>query len=165
MRDYWSEDGDSLVHKPPSTPVAALVLAVIVVVMVSLVFLAVSSWLVGILGALMLWALLGLDYLSSVKRHEFDRQGNVLRRQGVHGLEWVEPLDHFTGVQVIRRRNARGWLQIRVNLRRGEEFRKGTTPECSIAVYPGSSEASQNEAREWGERLARFLNVPLQVEL
>jgi hypothetical protein len=162
MIDYWSEDGDLLVHKNRARQVGAFL---VFTAIVGVVFLAVSTWSVGILGNLMLWGFTGLGYLSSVQRDEFDRQGKVLRRQGVHGLKWTEPLDHFTCVQVVRGRNSLGWSRICVSLVRGERFQRGTTPECSIALYPFLSEAEQNEAREWGERLARFLDVPLHVHL
>jgi hypothetical protein len=162
MIDYWSEDGDLLVHKSRARQIGAFLFFTAIV---GVLFLAESTWPVGILGNLMLWGFVGLGYLSSVQRDEFDRHGRVLRRQGVRGLKWTEPLDHFTGVKVVRGRNSLGWSRICVNLVRGERFQKGTTSECAIAIYPSLSEADRNEAREWGERLAQFLDVPLQVQL
>ena len=43
--------------------------------------------------------------------------------------------------------------------------RRGVLGLCLVAIYPFPSEADENEAREWGDRLARFLDLPLRLEL
>ena len=162
MSDYWSEDGDILVHESRDMPIGCLL---VIVTIVGLLFLAVAAWPVGVLGAVMLWFFFGLHLLSFVQREEFDRRRKVMRRQGVLGLRWTEPLDRFTSVYVVRGYSKRGVPQIRVDLMRGEPLEKGTGPEYSVAVYPLAGEANENRAREWGDRLARFLDLPLRLQL
>jgi hypothetical protein len=43
-----------------------------------------------------------------------------MRRQGVLGLKWTEPLDRFVYVQVFRGYSKRGMRKTCVNLGRGE---------------------------------------------
>ena len=75
---------------------------------VGVAFLAVSTWLVGLLGNLMLWFFVALEFLSFIRREEFDRRTNIMRRQGVVGLKWTEPLDRLAYVQVFRGYTVRG---------------------------------------------------------
>jgi len=161
MSDYWSEDGDILVHERRDRPFLLLV----IVAIGGCLLLVLAPWPVGALGTLMLWSIFGLAFLSSVQREEFDRRKKIMRRRGVLGLKWTEPLDRFACVHVVRGYSRRGWPQIRVNLRRGERLEKGTGPEYLVAVYPFPKEADENKAREWGDRLARFLDLPLRLEL
>jgi hypothetical protein len=160
MKDYWLENGDILVHKGQGVPIGLLV----IVAIGGFVFLAVAPWPVGVLGSLLLWFVFALELLSFVQSEEFDRRRKVMRRRGVLGLGWIEPLDRFACVDVVRGYSKRGLPQIRVNLER-VGLEKGAGPECLVALYPFPSEADENEAREWGDRLARFLDLPLRLQL
>src|SRR5436853_307963 len=133
MSDHWSEDGDILVHERRGMPIGCLG---VIVAIVGICFLAVSTWPVGVLGNLMLWFFFGLGLLSFVQREEFDRRRKVMRRQGVLGLKWTEPLDRFACVHVVRVHSSRGLPQIRVSLGRSELLEKGTEAEYSVALYP-----------------------------
>jgi hypothetical protein len=42
---------------------------------------------------------------------------------------------------------------------------KRTTLDYTVAAYASPGEADENEAREWGGRLARFLDLPLRLQL
>ena len=159
MSDYWSEDGDILVHERQRPSIGWLLA---IVAMAGVAFLIGSTWRVGVLANLVLWLFLGLGFLSFVRREEFDRRNNVMRREGLLGRKWTEPLDRFAYVRVFRRRSARGSAHVCVSLGRGEPREKGMRPEYEVAVYPFPTEADANEAQEWGQRLARFLNLPFR---
>lgn len=161
MRDYWSEDGDILIHERRGRPIGWLV---VLIATVGVGFLAVSTWLVGLLGNLMLWLFFALEVLSFVRREAFDRRTNIMRRQGVLGLKWTESLDRFAYVQVFHGYTARGLRKTCVNLGRGERREKAMLPEYTLAVYVSPSEADEKEAREWGQRLASFLTLPLRSQ-
>ena len=163
MTDYWSEDEDILVHESRDMRYGCLLL--VMAAIGGFLLLSLGSWPVGVLGTLVLWFIFGVQFLSSVLSEEFDRRRKVMRRRGVLGLKWTEPLDRFASVHVVRGYSKLGWPQIRVNLRRVERLEKGTGPEYLLAVYPLPSEADENKARESGDRLARFLNLPLRLEL
>jgi hypothetical protein len=80
MRDYWSEDGDILVHEKRGRRIGWLF---VLIAIVGVGFLAASTWLVGLLGNLILWFFFALQLLSFVRREEFDRRTNIMRRYGV----------------------------------------------------------------------------------
>jgi hypothetical protein len=160
MSNHWSEDGDILVHDYRSR-VGWLVVFVLIVT-IPLFF--ISLW-VGVVGSLMLWSLMGFQALADVDRVEFDRRSKTMRQRSALGLKWTDPLDRFACVEVVRRRGPRGWVQIRVSLRRAGEVRLSESPDYVVALYGSSGEAARQEAREWGDRLARFLQLPLKVDL
>jgi hypothetical protein len=124
----------------------------------------VSVW-VGVLGDLMLWSLFGFQALADVERVEFDRGSRTMRQRSTLGLKWTDRLDRFAGVRVIRATSGRGHLQIRVTLKRAGVVRFSESPEYLVAVYGFPGEGDEKEAREWGDRLAQFLHLPLEVEL
>jgi hypothetical protein len=99
MKDYWLENGDILVHKGQGVPIGLLV----IIAIGGFVFLAVAPWPVGVLGNLLLWFVFALQLLSFVQSEEFDRRRKVMRRRGVLGLRWIEPLDRFACVHVVVR--------------------------------------------------------------
>jgi hypothetical protein len=161
MRDYWSEDGDILVHERRGRSFGWLL---VLIATVGVGFLAVSTWLVGLLGNVMLWFFVALEFLSFIRREEFDRRTNIMRRQGVLGLEWTEPLNRFAYVRVFRGFTGRGTRKTCVNLGRREPRETAMMPEYTVAVYFYPSEGDEKEARQWGQRLALFLNLPLRSE-
>lgn len=161
MRDYWSEDGDILVHERRGSSIGWLL---VLTAAIGVGFLAMSTWLVGLLGNLMVWFFFALSVLSFVRREEFDRRTNIMRRQGLLGLKGTESLDRFAYVQVFRGRSARGTRKTCVNLGRGEPREKAMQPEYTVALYMSPSEGDEKEAREWGERLASFLSLPLRSQ-
>jgi hypothetical protein len=162
MSDHWSEDGHVLVHERRRRPIAWLLVFLAVA---GLFFLATAAPLVGILGNLILWSICGLQLLMYVEREEFDRGTRTLRQRGLLGLKWTEPLDRFASIHVVRGYTRRGSRVIRVNLARRQAPGKGRSPEYVVAVYSFPSAANEKEAREWGDRLARFLELPLRLEL
>jgi hypothetical protein len=162
MSDYWSENGDILVHEKHRLPIGFLI--VIVATCGGLLF-TMATWPAAIFGNLLLWFVFGLELLSYVQREEFDRRRKIIRQRGVLGLKWTEPFDRFASVHVARSRSVRGTPQIRVNLTRRERLEDGSSPEYCVTMYHLPSEADENEAREWGDRLARFLDLPVRIEL
>jgi hypothetical protein len=156
MSDYWSEDGDILVHERQPPSIGWLL---VIVAMAGLAFRIASTWRVGVLANLLLGLFLAMGLLSFVRRQEFDRRNNVLRQEGLFGRKWTEPLNRFAYVRVFRRRSARGSPHVCVSLGRGEPREKGMQPEYEVAVYPFPTETDEKEARECGLRLARFLNL------
>ena len=102
-----------------------------------------------------------LDTAPDIRREEFDRRTNIMRRQGVVGLKWTEPLGRFAYVQVFRGYTVRGTRETCVNLGRREPRETAMLPEYIVAAYFSPSEDDEKEAREWGQRLALFLNLPL----
>jgi hypothetical protein len=81
------------------------------------------------------------------------------------GLRRTDPLDRFACVEVVRERGARGWVRIRVSLQRAGTVRLSESPDYVVELYGSAGEAAEQEAREWGDRLARFLQLPLKVDL
>jgi hypothetical protein len=160
--DYWSEDGDVLVHESRSGPIGWLL---IFAALVGAFFFATSKPLVGILGNLVLWSIFGLQLLSYVEREEFDRRSRTMRQRGLFGRSWTESFDRFAGIQVVRGYSGRGSPQIRVSVERCQVLGKRLAPEYVVAIYPFPTAADESEAREWGDRLARFVELPLRLEL
>lgn len=159
MSNHWSEDGDILVHDYRTRVGWLLVFATLVPVPLFFI----SSWL-GAVGGLMFWSLLGFQALADVDRVEFDRLSRTMRQRSALGLRWTDPLDRFACVEVVREPGARGWMRIRVSLQRAGTVRLSESPDYVVALY-GAGQAAEQEAREWGDRLARFLQLPLKVDL
>jgi hypothetical protein len=159
MGNYWSEDGDVLVHDRRS-PIGWLVVFMAIVT-IPLFF--ISVW-VGVVGGLMLWSLFALQALADAERTEFDRRSKTVRKQSVLGCRWTDRLDHFTAVRVWRATTLRS-PQIRVSLIRGDPPQYSDIPGHVLAVYASPGESDEKEAREWSDRLARFLQLPLQIDL
>jgi hypothetical protein len=124
----------------------------------------VSVW-VGIIGDLMLWTMFLLNGLIAAERTEFDRGSRTMRRQSAFGRGWTDRLDHVSAVQVGRAMNFRGTPQIRVSLLRGSPPDYSDPQPQVVAIYGLPGEHDEMEARKWGERLARFLNLPLKLDL
>jgi hypothetical protein len=138
---------------------------IVVALIVGLIFLAAARPIIGVVGNLLWWFFFGLQALSNIQRVEFDRRTRMMRQRNMLGLKWTEPLDRLAAVRVVRGRTLRGTPRIFVNLTRSEPLDKGSSPEYVVAVYFFPSEADEREAREWGDRLARFLHLPLRLEL
>ena len=162
MRNDWSEDADTLVLKSRGTPIGWVIVAT---AMIGVFFYISFAGLIGVLGNLMLWFIVGLEVLSFVQSVEFDRRTGIMRQRGAFGRQWTRPLDGFAGVHVLRARSGRGNRQIRVNLKVRERLGKAGSPECVVAVYPFPNDADEQDARTWGDRLARFLDLPVRIDL
>jgi len=160
MTNHWSEDGDIPVHDRRTRVGWLVVFAAIVPV--PLFFM--SSWL-GAVGGLMFWSLLGFQALAGVDRVEFDRLSRTMRQRSALGLRWTDPLDRFACVEVVRERSPRGSARIRVSLQRAGTVRLSESPDYVVALYGFAGKTDEQEAREWGDRLARFLQLPLKVSL
>jgi hypothetical protein len=160
MSNYWSEDGDVLVHDR-RTPIEWLV---VFMAIASVPLFFVSVW-VGIVGDLMLWSLFAFQGLADAERTEFDRRSRTMRKKSALGRRWTDRLDHFTAVGVGRATSFRGSPQIRVSLMRGDPPHYSDIPGYLLAIYAFPGESDEKEAREWGGRLARFLQLPLELSL
>ena len=161
MSNYWSEHGDTLVHENRGTAMFGWVLVIVATLMIP--FIA-RGW-VAVAAFLMLWIVFGLQAMAIIARVEFDRRSRTMRQRNVLGLKWTDRLDGFASVHVVRATSARGNRQIRVNLNRRDPLGRFDSPAYSVAIYGSTSEASEKEAREWGDRLAQFLYLPLQLDL
>ena len=160
MSNYWSENGDILVHDC-RTPLGWLTFFA-AIASVPLFF--VSVW-VGIVGDLTLWSMFVLHGLTAAVRTEFDRGSRTMRRRSPFGRSWTDRLDPFTAVQVGRAMSVRGTPQLRVSLMRGDPPHYSDVSGLVVAVYALPGEYDEKEARKWGDRLARFLNLPLKLDL
>jgi len=160
MSSYWFEDGDVLVHDR-RTPLGWLTLFV-AIASVPLFF--VSVW-IGIVGGLMLWSMFLLHGLVETERTEFDRGSRTMRQRSAFGRIWTDRLDHFTTVRLARAISFRGSPQIRVSLMRGDPPGSSALPGHVVAIYAFPGEYDEREARRWSDRLARFLGLPLKVDL
>jgi hypothetical protein len=160
MSNYWVEDGDVLVHDY-RTRIGWLA-AFVAIVSIPLFF--VSGW-IGVVGGLMLWFLFGIQALAGVDRVEFDRRSRTMRQRSALGLKWTDPLDRFESVYVVREMGGRGYMRIRVSLTRAGVVRYSESPDFVVALYGSTGKDDEKEAREWGDRLARFLQLPLQIDL
>src|SRR5260221_5051704 len=162
MRNDWSEDGDTLVLKSHGIPIGWVIVPVAMIGVYSYIT---SPGLTGVLGNLMLWFMVGVGFLTSVQRVEFDRRIGTMRQRDAFGREWTSPLKGFAGVHVLRARSGGGKRQIRVNLEVRERLGRTGSPECGVAVYWLPNDADEQEARKWGDRLARFLDLPVRIDL
>jgi hypothetical protein len=162
MRNDWSEDGDTLVLKSRGTPIGWVIVAT---AMIGVSFYITFAGLIGVLGNLMLWFMVGLGLLSSVERVECDRRAGIMRQRDAFGRQWTTPLKEFAGVHVLRARSGRGNRQIRVNLQIRERLGEAWSPECVVAVYWSPDAADEQNARKWGDRLAKFLDLPVRIDL
>src|SRR5437762_7245422 len=160
MSNYWSENGDVLVHDY-RTRIGWLA-GFAAIGSIPLFF--VSMW-IGVVGGLMLWLLFGFQALADVDRVEFDRSTGTMRQRSALGLKWTDPLDRFERVYVGRAMSGRGHIRIRVSLTRAGKVRYSESPDYVVALYGFPGEAAEQDAREWGNRLARFLNLPLELNL
>ncbi len=161
MSNHWSEHGDILVHENRGSSMAGCVLVLTGTVMIPFIaagWVAVTAW-------LMLWTAFGVNAMSNIVRVEFDRRSGSVRQRNALGLKWTDRLEGFASVQVVRATSARGYPQIRVNLKRADA--RGRLESCYylVAIYGLVGDAEKNEARQWGDRLARFLHLPLHVDL
>lgn len=160
MSNYWAEAGDVLVHDY-RTRIGWLA-AFVAIASIPLFF--VSVW-IGVVGGLMLWFLFGIQALADVDRVEFDRRSRTMRQRSALGLKWTDPLDRFESVYVVREMGGRGYMRIRVSLTRAGVVRYSESPDFVVALYGFPGKDDEKEAREWGDRLARFLQLPLQIDL
>jgi hypothetical protein len=161
MSNYWSDQGDTLVHENRGTALFGWVLVIVGTLMIPFIargWVAVAAW-------LMLWTLYGLQAMAIIARVEFDRRSRTMRQRNLLGLKWTDSLDRFASVQVVRATSARGNRQIRVNLKRVDPLGRFESPDYLVAIYSFTGEASEKEAREWGNRLAQFLHLPVQLDL
>ena len=118
---------------------------------------------VTVAACLGLWTVFVLEAMTTATRVEFDRRSKTLRQRNVLGLKSTDRLDRFARVQVVRAMSFRGSPQIRVNLKRDDGYSDAS--QYLVAIYGWPGEAGEKAAREWGERLARFLTIPLEVDL
>jgi hypothetical protein len=160
MSNYWSENGDVLVHDY-RTRIGWLA-AFVAIGSIPLFF--ISAW-VGVVGGLMLWFLFGFQALADVDRVEFDRSTRTMRQRSALGLKWTDPLDRFESVYVVREMSGRGYFRIRVSLTRAGKVPYSESPDYVVALYAWTGETAEKDAREWGNRLAQFLNLPLKLDL
>jgi hypothetical protein len=160
MSNYWFEDGDVLVHDY-RTRIGWLA-AFVAIGSIPLFF--VSVW-IAVVGDLMLWFLVGFQALADVDRVEFDRRSRTMRQRSALGLKWTDPLDRFENVYVVREMGGRGSMRIRVSLTRAGVVRYSESPDFVVALYGLPGKDDEKEAREWGGRLARFLQLPLKLDL
>jgi hypothetical protein len=161
MSNYWSAHGDILVHENRGTATFGWVLVIAGTLMIP--FIA-SGW-VAVAACLALWIVYGLQAMALVARVEFDRRSRTMRQRNALGLKWTDPLDGFASVQVVRATSARGNPQIRVKLKCGERSGHPGSADYLVAIYGRASDAGEKEAREWADRLAQFLHLPLQLDL
>lgn len=160
MSNYWFEGGDVLVHDY-RTRIGWLA-AFVAIGSIPLFF--VSVW-IAVVGDLMLWFLVGFQALADVDRVEFDRRSRTMRQRSALGLKWTDPLDRFENVYVVREMGGRGSMRIRVSLTRAGVVRYSESPDFVVALYGLPGKDDEKEAREWGGRLARFLQLPLKLDL
>jgi hypothetical protein len=161
MSNYWSETDDVLVHENRGTVVAGVLLFIAVTAMIPFIT---SGWLT-VAACLMCTTLFGLGAMDIIARVEFDRRSGTMRQRNVLGLKWTDRIDRYASVQVVRTRGGLGYRRIEVNLKRAGVVRYSETPKYVVAMYGFNDDATATQAREWGERLARFLKIPLDVDL
>jgi len=159
--NYWSENGDVLVHENRGTRAVGCVLVAVGTAIIP--FIA-KGW-VAVAACVMLWTVFGMGAMTTAVRVEFNRRAGTMWQRNVLGLKWTERLHEFVSVRLVRAITFRGNPQIRVNLKRADRIGDSGSGEYLVATYAWPGGASEKEAREWGGRLARFLKIPLDDEL